>query len=126
MSHLIHRSIAFLHARVALSIVVSVFLFANGGNAEEDRGTADGFHRGPLLEKMLAGPMKDVEEIIFAVRVPGRDHWYVTFGNYSCDYGPPAERAFWKDPEGGPLGICRRRQVMQAESPDGQADGPLG
>lgn len=61
---------------------------------------ASGFHSGPLLKKMLDGPMKDVEEIIFAVRVPGRDHWYVTFGNYACDYGPPKEQAYWEDSEG--------------------------
>jgi len=38
---------------------------------------------GPMLKRFLDGPMKGVEEIIFAVRVPGRDHWYVTFGNYA-------------------------------------------
>ena len=27
--------------------------------------------------------MNGVDEIVFAVRVPGRDHWYVTFGNYA-------------------------------------------
>ncbi|RMF88909.1 MAG: hypothetical protein D6741_18530, partial [Planctomycetota bacterium] len=27
---------------------------------------------GPMLSRFLAGPMRDVEEIVFAVRVPGR------------------------------------------------------
>ncbi len=58
------------------------------------------FSPGPLLGKFLEGPMAGLDEIVFAVRVPGRDHWYVTFGNYSCDYGPPAERAFKKDDHG--------------------------
>lgn len=49
---------------------------------------------GPLLERFLSGPMRDVEEIVFAVRVPGRDHWYVTFGNYA-GYTPDAkDRSF--------------------------------
>jgi len=67
---------------------------------------------GPMLGRFLEGPMNDVDEIIFAVRVPGRDHWYVTFGNYSCDYGAPKDRAFkqedgvlWGYAEGGRL--CR-------------------
>ncbi len=37
-----------------------------------------------LLEDFLKGPMSDVEEIVFAVRVPGSDHWYVNFGYYSA------------------------------------------
>ena len=73
---------------------------ADGAVEEGAPKPAEGFHSGPLLDKMLAGPMADVDEIIFAVRVPGRDHWYVTFGNYSCDYGPPKERAFWEDSDG--------------------------
>ena len=31
--------------------------------------------------------LRGVDEIVFAGRVPGRDHWYVSFGYYSCDYG---------------------------------------
>ena len=29
---------------------------------------------GPILSRFLDGPMKGVEEIVFAVRVPGHDH----------------------------------------------------
>jgi len=36
-----------------------------------------------LLEGFLAGPMADVDQIVFAVRVPGNDHWYANFGYYS-------------------------------------------
>jgi len=47
-----------------------------------------------MLQEMLDGPMRDADEIVFAVRVPGRDHWYVTFGNY-CDRSQhPTERAY--------------------------------
>jgi hypothetical protein len=36
-----------------------------------------------LLKRFLAGSMADVDEIVFALRVPGRDHWYANFGYYS-------------------------------------------
>jgi len=42
---------------------------------------------GPVLRKMLEDPGTDFHEIIFALRVPGRDHWYGNFGNY-CDESP--------------------------------------
>ncbi len=66
-----------------------------------------------VLDELLKGPMKDVEEIVFAVRVPGRDHWYVTFGNYSDHSESPAQRlgfkkedgVYWGYGEGGRL--CR-------------------
>jgi len=31
----------------------------------------------------LGGPLADCEEIVFAQRVPGHDHWYGNFGHYS-------------------------------------------
>jgi len=39
---------------------------------------------GQLLAKFLDGPMADLEEIVFAERVPGNDHWYANFGHYWC------------------------------------------
>ncbi|HYW80019.1 MAG TPA: hypothetical protein VE890_10610, partial [Thermoguttaceae bacterium] len=65
----------------------------------------------PLLQRFLDGPMADVEEIVFAVRVPGRDHWYVTFGNYADHSPTPAqdkgfkfeEGVYWGYGEGGRL-----------------------
>lgn len=68
---------------------------------------------GPMLKRFLEGPLAEVDEIVFAVRVPGRDHWYVTFGNYS-DHSvtPPQQLGFkkedgvyWGYAEGGRL--CR-------------------
>ncbi|RMF92472.1 MAG: hypothetical protein D6741_14895, partial [Planctomycetota bacterium] len=65
---------------------------------------------GPMLSRFLAGPMRDVEEIVFAVRVPGRDHWYVNFGNYAGYTQDAKDRAFkfedgvyWGYGEGGRL-----------------------
>jgi len=47
-----------------------------------------------LLETFLKGPMTDVDEIVFAVRVPGDDHWYANFGYYAAptrEYPPQRE-----------------------------------
>ena len=46
-----------------------------------------------MLKRFLDGPMKGVDEIVFAVRVPGRDHWYVTFGNYA-DHSPESPQTW--------------------------------
>ena len=37
-----------------------------------------------LIEQFLALPEADFEEIVFAVRSPGTDHWYANFGYYSA------------------------------------------
>ncbi len=36
-----------------------------------------------LIEQFLASPESDFDEIVFAIRVPGDDHWYANFGYYS-------------------------------------------
>jgi len=37
-----------------------------------------------LLDDLLAGPMADADEIVFACRQAGRDgHWYANFGYYA-------------------------------------------
>lgn len=47
-----------------------------------------------LLDGMLAGPMAGVEEIVFAERVGGTDHWYANFGFYSAPVNEdPPQRA---------------------------------
>ena len=44
-----------------------------------------------LLAEFLAGPMTGVEEIVFAVRNPGKDgHWYANFSYYAPDDKRPA------------------------------------
>lgn len=67
---------------------------------------------GPMLQRFLDGPMKGIEDIVFAVRVPGRDHWYVTFGNYADRSSYPerlhyvkADGVYWGYGEGTRL--CR-------------------
>jgi hypothetical protein len=53
-----------------------------------------------MLDKALEGPMKGIEEIIFAARLMGHDgHWYANFSYY----GPDANRKAYR--EGGRL--CR-------------------
>ena len=52
---------------------------------------------GPLLARFLDGPMKGVDEIIFAERVSMNDHWYVNFGYYANE---PNRRGYG---EGGRL-----------------------
>ena len=47
-----------------------------------------------LLDKFLAGPMGEVEEIIFAARQPGAGgHWYENFGYYCQDDSRKVYRA---------------------------------
>jgi hypothetical protein len=55
---------------------------------------------GPMLERFLHGPMAGSDEIVFAARVAGRDHWYVTFGYYSCRQGPGQSLAYGEYPDG--------------------------
>ena len=92
--------------RTLITIVVLLMCTTQWGYAE----TA--YQPGPLLRKALAGPMSNIDDIVFAVRVSGRDHWYVNFGNYSDDSTYARQRAFkkedgvyWGYGEGGRL--CR-------------------
>ena len=61
---------------------------------ELEEKLSQGFIQGKMLERFLAGPMKGQEEIVFAIRIPGRDHWYVSFGNYAAPLREPRERAY--------------------------------
>ena len=87
---------------VVMSLVCVVFALGIASLATAEAATkptavAD-YQPGPLLTKMLDGPMADagVDEIVFAVRVPGRDHWYVTFGNYADHSKEPAQKLGFK------------------------------
>ncbi|MBC8872034.1 MAG: hypothetical protein H8E44_21600, partial [Planctomycetes bacterium] len=42
------------------------------------------FEPGEMLKQFLGSSVADFEEIVFAQRVSGRDHWYGNFGHY-CD-----------------------------------------
>ncbi|WP_146396567.1 hypothetical protein [Planctomycetes bacterium CA13] len=61
------------------------------------------YQPGPLLTQMLDGKFAGCEEIVFATRVSGHDHWYVNFGYYSCDYGDGPKLNFGTYPDGESL-----------------------
>ncbi len=118
------------HLRI-LGLFLGVFCTAAAtvtpaAGADDQSGSSPtAYQPGPMLQRFLDGPMAGCEEIVFAVRVPGRDHWYVTFGNYA---------SFLPEP-GGPslqgrgwclLGLWRGRTALPAESADRQADGAAG
>ncbi len=86
---------------IPISVVAAVLLGWGSLLAAAPAASPQASYRpGPLLEKFLAGPMKDLDEIVFAVRVPGRDHWYVTFGNYADFSETPAKRLSFKKEDG--------------------------
>ncbi len=87
----------------AVCLIALASLFVSPYAAVADAAGAASYQPGPLLEAMLDSDMSDVDEIVFAVRVSGRDHWYVNFGYYSCDYGDPAKRSFGIYPDGESL-----------------------
>ncbi|MDR0327807.1 MAG: hypothetical protein LBI05_05880 [Planctomycetaceae bacterium] len=90
-------------------------------SSEQLEQIRSGVNKPPMLEKMLAGPMKDVEQIIFAIRIPGRDHWYVTFGNYSGPQGEPKELA-WKEEDGLLWGYGDGSALVKQNIRTGQLD----
>ncbi|MFH1269420.1 MAG: hypothetical protein ABIK89_27155, partial [Planctomycetota bacterium] len=48
-----------------------------------------------MLQRFLDGPEADFDEIVFAQRVSGNDHWYGNFGHY-CEDSPYTEQALLK------------------------------
>ncbi len=88
----------FWESRIVLSLMCALafaFMDRAAGDPPDKRASQP-----DLLPQFLAGPMKDVEGIVFAMRKPGDDgHWYANFGYY----GPDAGRKAYK--EGGRL--CR-------------------
>ncbi len=69
------------HSCLILALVSLVL--PSSGHFLDAAGPAKPFG-GPMLQKFLAGPMAGIDEIVFAARVSGHDHWYVNFGYY-CD-----------------------------------------
>ncbi len=74
---------------------------------------------GTVSAKCLDGPLSEVEEIIFAERVPGNDHWYANFGHYWCGQEEyPTQRLpdGWKpDPIFKPGGRLCRLNIRSGE-----------
>ncbi|MDR0338139.1 MAG: hypothetical protein LBI18_13720 [Planctomycetaceae bacterium] len=92
MKHLFCQFVVFL-------FIVFVTIQVSAQSMLEKLKTGVCVQKSPMLETMLAGAMKDVESIVFAVRIRGRDHWYVTFGNYSGQQHEPKNLA-WKEEDG--------------------------
>lgn len=82
--------IALNGALVAMAIGVAAV--ANAAS-EPAPGPALG---GPVLKAVLGGPMAGCDEIVFAQRVSGRDHWYGNFGHYCETESPYANAAITK------------------------------
>ncbi len=76
--------------RIALYLILSIFLAAQSHLPAADKPMPPGQTTG-LLDKMLEGPLKDVDEIIFCQRGNTGWHWYETFG-YVC-YNPNSSKA---------------------------------
>jgi hypothetical protein len=87
--------------RIALlSLAVAVAVLLSQAEITVAAEPTPGFNSGPLLQRFLQGPMADVKEIVFCTRVPGRDHWYVTFGNYADFSESPAKKLSYVHKDG--------------------------
>lgn len=84
--------------RIAISLPITTalsVLCALSATTQAAKGPAPAAQADGLLQKCLAGPMKDVEDIVFAVRgINGDGHWYANFGyhvysNANWQYGKP-------------------------------------
>jgi hypothetical protein len=75
-----------------LLLVLTIFTAKSSGDATSPSQEP----RVLTLDDSLA----DVEEIVFAMRISGRDHWYVSFGNYSCTEGEGPKAGFGDYPDG--------------------------
>ncbi len=89
-----------------------------------------------LRDRALAGPMAGCEEIIFAQRVSGTDHWYGNFGHYSDGhaghYAPPSTPSsvdYFKYAFGDGGRLCRfnlrtRELTVLLDDPEGGVRDP--
>ena len=82
------------YAARRIGIVTGLLLAIGGWTSTAVRVWADAakpadYQPGPLVTAMLNSDFQGAEEIVFAVRVPGRDHWYVNFGYYSNEPDKP-------------------------------------
>ena len=93
-----------VHARLIAEVIpvaLALLVAASAVAARPEATRSDAVRTpGPLLQRFLDGPMAGAKEIIFAVRVPGRDHWYVTFGNYADHSPTPPQQLGFKFQDG--------------------------
>jgi len=92
MSYIAMRPLSLFAMRVMIFAVLSSRV------AGSDMPPTGAFLSGDVLAAGLAGPMRDVENIVFAVRGTGNDgHWYANFGyrvesTNNVQYGPAGGR----------------------------------
>lgn len=67
-------------------------LLTLAGMALSAAGLPESTEPGTLLQAALDGPLAGCDEIVFAQRVSGRDHWYGNFGHY-CETLSPYSNA---------------------------------
>ncbi len=87
-----------------------------------------------LLQSALVGPMADCDEIVFAQRVSGNDHWYGNFGHYCETESPYSARALTKEGDmhyafGNGGRLCRlnlhtRKLTVLLDAPEGGVRDP--
>ena len=102
MNRELRKRWAWIGITAVLGVLALGLAWESAGADQRARPAANrgpGFHSGPMLKRFLDGPMREVDEIVFAVRVPGRDHWYVTFGNYA-DHSENPKNLGWKFQDG--------------------------
>ena len=80
----------FARLTACLSVAIFVFLARGPVCAESETGST-------LLGDALDGPLQDCDEIIFAQRVSGNDHWYGNFGHYCETESQYSDQAITKE-----------------------------
>ncbi len=56
-----------------------------------------------LLDDHLDGDLSEVEQVVFAERIPGNDHWYANFGHYCCGRAEYPEQRLPEDWQPDPI-----------------------
>ncbi len=67
--------------RVALALMGFCMVCTVGQDLRGETAQ-EGPASGKLFKTLLDGPLAGVDDIVFAMRVSGKDHWYVNFGYY--------------------------------------------
>lgn len=87
------------HGPACLALCVTMLWTTGLAWAAEPLPPIEPLLAGPMLYRFLDGPMRGTDEIIFAARVPGRDHWYMNFGNYA-DFSHYPKMLAYKEADG--------------------------
>jgi len=76
--------------------MILIVLFSSRAVGDDASATAQAGSKA-ILQTVLNGPMAGCDEIVFAQRVSGNDHWYGNFGHYCETESPYTERAMIKE-----------------------------